>query len=100
MPISEGLLQRIRENDPTLTSLNLSYNQIGPEEVQALANALQNNTALTSLNLGYNHIGNEGAQALATALQNNATLTSLNLEPQLLHLRYGYVQDKDLSMLD
>ena len=81
MPISAELLQRIRDNDPTLTSVNLfSFaNKIGDEEVQEIAAALQHNTTLTSINLFGNKIGIAGAQAFAAALQHNTTLTSVNL---------------------
>jgi len=79
MRISEELLQKIRENDPTLTSLDLGGNQIGPAEAQALATALKTNITLKSLNLYDNKIGPAGALAIATALKTNTTLTSLNL---------------------
>jgi hypothetical protein len=55
MPISAETLQRIRDNDPTLTSLNLVDNQITDAEAQALAVALRTNTTLTSLNLMVNY---------------------------------------------
>jgi len=120
MPIPEELLQRIRDNDLTLTSLKLENNQIGPPEAQALATALQNNTALISLTLAGNQIGNEGAKALATVLQKNATLKSLYLEgnqigPEgakalatalqtntnltILHLGYNQIGDEGASAL-
>ena len=55
----------------TLTSLDVSYNQIGGAGAQALAA----NSALTALNVSSNHIGGAGAQALAA----NTTLTALNV---------------------
>jgi len=79
MPIPDELLQRIRDNDPTLTILDLKNNQIGPAEAEVLAIALQSNTAVTRLNLQNNQIGILGAKALANLLQNNTTLTTIDL---------------------
>ena len=78
MPISEEILQKIRDNDVTLTSLNLRDNHIGPAEAQALANALQNNTTLTSLNLGANQIGPEELNAIEAIIQRN-----INMIPEI-----------------
>ena len=77
--MNEELIQRIRENDPTLTSIDVQYYDIGPEGAQALADALQVNKTLTSINLGSNNIGPEGARDLADALRVNKTLTSIDL---------------------
>lgn len=70
MPISEELLQRIIDNDPTLTSLNLGFNQIVCAEVKFLAAALVTNTTLTSLDLTGNSIKPEVAKDLV-ATNNN-----------------------------
>jgi hypothetical protein len=72
MPISEELLQRIRDNDSTLTSFDLQGNQIGPAGALALATAIHSNTTLIVLNLWDNQIGPSGAlawQAHFTATQ-------------------------------
>ena len=58
-------------SNATLTSLDVSLNQIGDAGAQALAA----NTKLTSLNVRSTLIGAAGAQALAA----NTTLTSLNV---------------------
>lgn len=76
--LSEAI-ERLKSNDPTLTSLNLSGNEIGDFGAQALAEALTENNTLTSLNLSVNDIGDLGAQALAEALAENNTLTLLGL---------------------
>lgn len=73
----------------TLTTLDISYNSIGSEGVQYLANALQQNQvfifliphtlsiihcitqALITLNLIEASISEQGAQHLASALQKN-----------------------------
>ena len=51
------ILERIRTNDSTLTTLvDLSRNMIGDQGATALAQALQHNTSLTNLRLSYNQI--------------------------------------------
>ena len=62
-----------------LTSLNLTYNSIGPEGGVAIAKALEVNGALTSLNLSVNSIGDEGATALAGALGQLKQLTEFRI---------------------
>lgn len=59
------ILKRLRNNDPTLTSLSLWNNNIGPKGACALAEALKQNKFLTTLGLENNEIGNEGAKCLA-----------------------------------
>ena len=66
-------------HNTTLTTLDLSWNNIGVEGATALGVALHHNTTLTTLNLKYNNIGAEGATALGVALHHNTTLTTLNL---------------------
>ena len=75
----ENEIDRLRVNDPSLTTLNLGNNNIGAAGAMVLATALHTNTTLTTLNLEYNNIGAAGATALATALHTNTTLTTLFL---------------------
>ena len=70
---------RLRDNDPTLTFLNLRRNLIGVDGAKALAQSLQVNTTLTDLILPENQIGDDGAKALAQCLQMNTTLKKLHL---------------------
>ena len=56
----------------TLTSANLSWNNLGPEGAKALTPAIAGSGSLTELLLGQNNIGHEGAEALATALNDNS----------------------------
>jgi Leucine-rich repeat (LRR) protein len=74
VPIEPSILQRLRDNDPTLTSLDLSSENLTAYDVQVLRDALIGNTMLTSLNLGFNQIGDEAARAFALP-----TLTTLDL---------------------
>ena len=74
-----ALLANALQNNHSLTTFNLSENQVGDAGASALANALQNNHSLTRLDLGKNQVGDAGASALANALQNNHSLTYLDL---------------------
>ena len=70
---------QIANNDPSLTSLNLRGNNIGPIGAAALAKALTKNTSLTSINLSNNNIGDKGAIVLAEALKVNTSLRAITL---------------------
>lgn len=73
-------LERLRNNDPTLTSLNLWCTQIGPENIRCLAESLKQNKSLTTLYLWINNIGNLGARHFEESLKQNTTLITLNLD--------------------
>ena len=45
----EENLRRLRENDTTLTKLNISRNNLGPEGARHLADALRVNKTLTNI---------------------------------------------------
>eukprot|EP01129_Flabellula_baltica_P016363 TRINITY_DN8681_c0_g1_i1.p1 TRINITY_DN8681_c0_g1~~TRINITY_DN8681_c0_g1_i1.p1 ORF type:complete len:200 (-),score=55.54 TRINITY_DN8681_c0_g1_i1:67-666(-) len=76
-------VQRIEENDPTLTTANFSANSIYQMKVgpytERIAAALSNNTHLTSLNLSDLNIRDQQIPAIADALRVNTTLTQLDL---------------------
>jgi Leucine-rich repeat (LRR) protein len=106
MPIPAETLERIKKNDPTLTTLDLSFQEIDDDDIELLCDAMANNTKLTTLDLLYNSIGPDGAKALARnttltsldvsgngigpdgaeALANNTTLTTLNLTDNAIRL--------------
>ena len=65
----EAILERLRQNDATLTTLYLSYNAIIDSGVKELAEALKTNTALTTLDLRNNQIKYRGAKELERASQ-------------------------------
>ncbi len=75
----EKAIERLQNNDPTLTSLNFLGKEIGDAYAEALSIALASNTTLTSPDLVGNQIGDAGAEALSIALASNTTLTSLYL---------------------
>ncbi len=73
------------KDNPHITSLDLTDNQIGDEG----AKALTTNTSLTSLDISFNLIDDESAKTLAT----NTTLTSLTL----VRNQFGYEGAKALA---
>ena len=78
----EAILGRIRDNDPTLTSINFSGlrdSELGNEGVKRLAEALKDNTTLKEINFRYHGIEGDGVKALASALENNTTLKRIDL---------------------
>ena len=85
-------LQRLRDNDATLTSLNLSCCCVRDACATQLAGCLRENTTLTSLDLEQNYIGAEGVTQLAGCLRVNTTLTSLNLDS-------NYIDDEGATQL-
>ncbi|TAK72476.1 MAG: hypothetical protein EPO11_10010 [Gammaproteobacteria bacterium] len=79
MPIDATLLERLKDNDPTLKELNLSWMDLNDFDVQQLVVALTHNTTLTTLWLNYSRIRATGANAIALALKDNTTLITLGL---------------------
>lgn len=75
MPMIPSLLARINSNDPKLTSVNLSYQNLTTSALRELVTALDSNTHVTALDLTGNPIGDEGA----VLLSQNRTLDSLTL---------------------
>ena len=73
----EATLQRVRDNDPTLTQLELYENHIGDEGAKALVHALENNSTLTQLRLCFNRIGNTLYQKITRELHINPRARTL-----------------------
>jgi hypothetical protein len=93
MILDKVLLERIRNNDVTLTSLEVRYNHNGDTRAIYISNALKHNTTLTSLDLLNYQISAAGAKVLSDVLRHNDTLTSLNL----YHNQFGDAGVKDIS---
>lgn len=98
MPIDPTILLLIRENDTTLTSLDLSSkdfnssgNRITLNCLSQLADALEDNTKLKSLNLSGNKLGMEAAKEIARIIH-HASLLSLNVASMGLR-RVFYTED-------
>ncbi|UJR06749.1 hypothetical protein I4U23_011037 [Adineta vaga] len=92
--------------DQTLTTLELSQEDIGDAHTQYLAIGLRNNTTLTTMNLSRNQIGYVGAQHLADALRYNKTLAILDLSCNQIgavgvqHLSEALRTNNSLTVLD
>jgi Ran GTPase-activating protein (RanGAP) involved in mRNA processing and transport len=74
--IDAGVFTRLKDNDSSLSELDLSDQKLHDSDIQALLQALAQNTCLTTLNVSGNQIGAEGAKVLAQ----NTRLTTLNVE--------------------
>ncbi|KAL7467496.1 hypothetical protein ACHAXS_007736 [Conticribra weissflogii] len=69
-----------RQHHPSLSVLDLGFNNIGDEGCSSLAFlAVSRNSALSTLYLSGNAVGEEGALALANAVAGGCGLTSLHL---------------------
>ena len=80
------LCEALISSDCHLTSLNVSNNMLGDEEIMYLCNALTSvNCTLTSLNVSHNSLGDKGIMYLCNALTSvDCTLTSLNVSSNRL----------------
>lgn len=97
----ENILQRIKDNDTTLTEVDLSYSRLFNQDILTLADALKSNnyvkklniagnrayesgakalskTNIEELNISYNHIGNAGAVHFTTNNKIKALNVSFN----------------------
>jgi hypothetical protein len=83
-----NLVQRLKNNDATLTELKLEKRRLGDEDVIPLFDAFGDNAHVSSLNLRINRIGNEGCSALGmfifiaifALLLRVSVLTTLNID--------------------
>ena len=81
LEILKTYIQRLKDKDPTLTKLNISYFIlfVNVDDIKVLASTLTNNTNLTHLDMSSNNIGDEGAIELGLSLTNNTTLQNLDI---------------------
>jgi Ran GTPase-activating protein (RanGAP) involved in mRNA processing and transport len=73
----KAIIDKLERN--TTDKLNLSYCNIGNEEVKLLATALAINTSVKKCYLFWSNMSDEEAEAIATALSTNKTITELHL---------------------
>jgi hypothetical protein len=71
--------EALKENT-TLTTLDMSWNSIGPGGIRFVGEALKKNTTLTALDLSWNIVGaDETACFIGKMMKENTTLITLNL---------------------
>ncbi len=73
-------------NEIHCLQLTLSYNNIGSDDVSAIANQLQYHTQLRLLTLSHNNIGPSGAVSLANTIHHLPELHTLNLSDNNIDL--------------
>ena len=79
----------INSRNNVLKSLDLQYNNIGPEGAHRIADLMANNYAITSIEMSNNHIGDLGVTGLCKALSSNTALISLSLRANQITNRSG-----------
>jgi hypothetical protein len=80
-----GEIAKYLTESTTLSSLDISNNQIGPEGAEAIGRALEENRSLRKLALSGNKIGDRGGEALLKMLATNKRLRALDLSGRLRH---------------
>ncbi|KAG7359873.1 leucine rich repeat LRR-containing protein [Nitzschia inconspicua] len=75
----EELFQRLSDNDPKLTSLELTHQRIDDRQARMLAKALKDNTSIQVVILSCFHLVDDGAYALASVLGQNANIQKIQL---------------------
>jgi len=73
------LCKRLAENDPTLTTLNLDYGNIGIDGAKALRDALRHNKMVTAIHLHHSNLGFEGTKILFEGLKGRGIQTAVNI---------------------
>src|SRR5207248_1580034 len=69
--IEKEILNKLQNNHPTLTGLDLQYKQLGETAAKVLALSLEKNTTLTTLNLDNNEIGEDNLKKISGLLDLN-----------------------------
>ena len=72
-------VKKLKENSKSLTTFDLSGNNIDDEGAKEIADSFKLNKYLTNLDLSWNNIGVKGAQQIADALKMNKSLTKIDL---------------------
>ena len=60
----------------TLTTIDISYNDLGYHGTKAIAETIEINTTLTTLNFSYCNINDDGAKLIEKALEINTTISA------------------------
>jgi NLR family CARD domain-containing protein 3 len=75
----EELCQRLSDNDPNLTSLELTHQRIDDRQARMLANSLKDNTTIKVVILSCFNLVDDGAYALASVLGANPHIRKIQL---------------------
>ena len=59
--------------------MDLSYNDLGPEEGKAIASGIRDSSSITSLSLGDNNLGDEGVETISIGVKESKSLATLDL---------------------
>eukprot|EP01133_Synstelium_polycarpum_P017118 gene17118-20390_t len=73
------VVRNIIFRSPSITTLDLSSNNINSEALAVLGDALAHNRVLTDLDLSFNILGTPGCETLATAIRTSYSLCVLRL---------------------
>ena len=84
----KNLCKRLEENDPSLLTLNLEYENLGVDGVSLLAEALHHNRIVKSVCVQYSHIGLEGTKKLLSALKGRGIKTRLEVRDDYTEAEY------------
>lgn len=68
------------ERNNSITSIDLSFNEIRGSGTKFLADALEKNKTIVSINLSHNRIFDEGILSISAALLINKTIIDINLK--------------------
>lgn len=75
----QELCDRLKKNDPTLTTLNLDYGNIGIDGANALHDALCGNRVVYKIHVHHANLGFDGTRILFDGLKGRGIKTSVSL---------------------
>ena len=105
-PEYEEIIRRLKQNDASLTILNLRQKSLTSEESQAIFKALEENTTVTDLQYLGNNSSGEAAIALSTMLRRNNTIEQLELgtnelnNEDIIHVVSGLKENTTVAIVD
>ena len=105
MKFSTALLQNIKDNDPKLISLDLSFCDINDSDTEKIADALKTNTTLTELySLNCSQLTDASFTSLITALRDNHQIKKIHLVHHYINIvgvqALSFLLDGNLRLID
>ena len=89
--LAEALTPGKGQDDPVLEELDLCNNSIGAEGATAVASVLTSNKTLKKINLFWNNIGNEGLQAICANLRKDFPLDFVLVSSARVALKFLFM---------